>query len=142
MSTISPLLERLSLGHTLIKYPKKPSKRPEEYILRLDTSTAEVIWSPLKKKKTKRRENCIFQSYLIHFAVDIADIKEIRQGKGTRAFEMHGKEPLIEDRAFSIIYTCEGEYKMLDFGELISNFALSIVNIVKLRRMLRFGIIG
>ena len=38
-------------------------------------------------------------------------------GQNTKAFEIHGKIPEWEERAFSIIYTTEnGEYKKLNLG--------------------------
>ena len=36
------------------------------------------------------------------------------QGQNTKAFELHGKKPELEDRAFSIIYILKGEYKTLN----------------------------
>ena len=54
------------------------------------------------------------QLIFVLWIVDIHTIKEIRCGQSTKGFELQGKNPEIEDRAFSIIYVVEGEYKNLD----------------------------
>ncbi len=48
-------LEQIMQGNTLVKYPKKVSKRPEEYFVRVDMATSEILWGPLRKKKIKKR---------------------------------------------------------------------------------------
>lgn len=49
-------------------------------------------------------------------AVELYLIKEIRPGQNTKGFELQGKNSEIEDRAFSVVYTVEGEYKNLDLS--------------------------
>lgn len=53
--------------------------------------------------------------------MDLHSVKELRLGQSTKAFEVHGKKPELENRAFSIIYfsASHGNYKSLDLGEFI-----------------------
>jgi hypothetical protein len=55
---------------------------------------------------------------------------------------MFGKQPDVEDRAFSIIYTSEGEYKMLDFGKHQLMKVKFIVNRFQLPQMCLSVILG
>jgi hypothetical protein len=53
-----------------------------------------------------------------HYLADLRSIREIRLGQNTKAFEIHGKKPEIEERAFTLIYAAAGgTYKMLNLGE-------------------------
>ncbi|KAI8616070.1 hypothetical protein BC830DRAFT_1119570 [Chytriomyces sp. MP71] len=100
-STIQHLL---SVGTRMVKYPNKAQRRPEERIIRLihHDSCVAVGWESKKKKESLSMAN--FHS-----------IREIRLGQNTKAFELHGKLPDIEERAFSIIYVAaDGRYKMLN----------------------------
>ncbi|KAJ3138193.1 Phospholipase C [Physocladia obscura] len=103
-------------GTLMLKYPTKQARRPEERrvcvagLWPADASQSQssavavslgLIWDSKKKKKPK--------------AAHLHSIREIRLGQNTKAFELHGKFPDFEERAFSIIYTADdGKYKMLN----------------------------
>ncbi|ORY43743.1 hypothetical protein BCR33DRAFT_738477 [Rhizoclosmatium globosum] len=125
------LLRRLSRGTTMIKFPNKLARRPEERRVRLvglqnlddnmldpsdtldaaSSASAEsnlgavvgVGWESKNGKKILKLNPANFHA-----------IREIRLGQNTKAFELHGKNPDVEERAFSIIYVAEGKYKMLN----------------------------
>ncbi|KAJ3009121.1 UNVERIFIED_CONTAM: 1-phosphatidylinositol 4,5-bisphosphate phosphodiesterase delta-4 [Siphonaria sp. JEL0065] len=89
------LEQRLAQGTLMLKYPNKASRRPEERTVRV--VGAGVGWDSKKRKEA-----------------NFLNIREIRLGQNTRAFELHGKTADVEERAFSIIYVAEGKYKMLN----------------------------
>ncbi|KAJ3243758.1 1-phosphatidylinositol 4,5-bisphosphate phosphodiesterase delta-4 [Chytriomyces hyalinus] len=112
LDTLHTLLAR---GTAMVKYPNKASRRPEERIIRVlglapDASIEQPLvsqtfvglgWESRKKKESLSTANLLA-------------IREIRLGQNTKAFELHGKNPDVEERAFSIIYVANGKYKMLN----------------------------
>ncbi|KAJ3237638.1 1-phosphatidylinositol 4,5-bisphosphate phosphodiesterase delta-4 [Chytriomyces hyalinus] len=112
LDTLHALLAR---GTAMVKYPNKASRRPEERIIRVlglaaDASLEQPLvsqtfvglgWESRKKKESLSTANLL-------------SIREIRLGQNTKAFELHGKNPDVEERAFSIIYVANGKYKMLN----------------------------
>ncbi|KAJ3216751.1 1-phosphatidylinositol 4,5-bisphosphate phosphodiesterase delta-4 [Dinochytrium kinnereticum] len=91
----------LIMGTRMMKYPNKASSRPEERVIKVNLLPLQVSWESKKKKST-------------HSTADVHSIREIRLGQNTKAFEMHGKAPGIDDRAFTVIYVAGGKYKMLN----------------------------
>ncbi|KAJ3079387.1 hypothetical protein HDU99_010965, partial [Rhizoclosmatium hyalinum] len=109
----------------MIKFPNKLARRPEERRVRLvglqnlddnmldpsdtlDAASSASAESNLGAVvgvgwESKKRKEANFHA-----------IREIRLGQNTKAFELHGKNPDVEERAFSIIYVAEGKYKMLN----------------------------
>jgi hypothetical protein len=65
MTAIPPSsYEGLIRGAVLIKYPKKVSKKAEDYLVAVDMTTLELSWTQLKKKKTKKRNyRCLNTMY-------------------------------------------------------------------------------
>ncbi|TPX35466.1 phosphoinositide phospholipase C [Synchytrium microbalum] len=89
-------------GTRMIKYPSKTSSRPEERLIKVDLKPVlQISWESKKKKPSLS-------------TMELHAIKEIRMGQNTRAFEIHGKKPEYENRAFTIIYSVGGTYKMLN----------------------------
>eukprot|EP00842_Homolaphlyctis_polyrhiza_P006295 jgi/Hompol1/6667/HPOL_005050-RA len=88
----------------MIKYPNKAASRPEPRLIRLESMPLRILWESKKKD----------HSAGMHFAIDFHSILEIRMGQNTKAFEIHGKHPDLEERAFSIIYLMQGKYKSLN----------------------------
>ncbi|KAI8853813.1 PLC-like phosphodiesterase [Chytridium lagenaria] len=88
-------------GTRMLKYPNKASSRPEERIIKVSLLPLQVSWESKKKKPTLS-------------TADVHAIREIRLGQNTKAFEIHGKAPGIDDRAFTVIYVAGGKYKMLN----------------------------
>ncbi|KAI9105701.1 PLC-like phosphodiesterase [Phlyctochytrium arcticum] len=91
----------LTNGTRMLKYPSKASSRPAERLIRVDLSSLQIFWESKKKQKDLS-------------SVDLHAIREIRLGQNTKAFELQGKRPEYEDRAFSVIYVASGDYKMLN----------------------------
>ncbi|KAJ3099203.1 hypothetical protein HDU97_003355 [Phlyctochytrium planicorne] len=91
----------LMRGTRMLKYPNKASSRPEERVIKVDLFPLQMSWESKKKKSSQS-------------TADIHAIREIRLGQNTKAFEMHGKVPGIDDRAFTVIYVASGKYKMLN----------------------------
>ncbi|KAI8836305.1 PLC-like phosphodiesterase [Chytriomyces cf. hyalinus JEL632] len=101
LDTLHTLLAR---GTAMVKYPNKASRRPEERIIRQPLVSQTFVglgWESRKKKESLSTANLL-------------SIREIRLGQNTKAFELHGKNPDVEERAFSIIYVANGKYKMLN----------------------------
>ncbi|KAI9204112.1 PLC-like phosphodiesterase [Polychytrium aggregatum] len=95
-------LKSLTEGTRMMKYPNKLKSKPEERMIKLDLMPLQISWESKKKK-------------LQLSTVDLHSIREIRLGQNTKAFELRGKRPEFEERAFSIIYVApSGEYKMLN----------------------------
>ncbi|EGF83101.1 hypothetical protein BATDEDRAFT_85754 [Batrachochytrium dendrobatidis JAM81] len=82
----------LEVGTRMVKYPNKASSRPELRLIRVDSMPMRITWE--SKKKTESTE--------------------IRMGQNTKAFDIHGKHPDMDERAFSIIYMSKGKYKFLN----------------------------
>ncbi|TPX46558.1 phosphoinositide phospholipase C [Synchytrium endobioticum] len=95
------LQNMLTFGTRMIKYPSKGSSRPEERLIKVNLMPLQISWES-KKKKTSLS------------TMELHAIKEIRLGQNTKAFEIHGKKPEYENRAFTIIYSVGGTYKMLN----------------------------
>ncbi|KND00834.1 phosphatidylinositol phospholipase C [Spizellomyces punctatus DAOM BR117] len=91
----------LTSGIRMIKYPSKASSRPAERHIRVDLQSLQIFWESKKKKSHQS-------------SVDLHAVREIRLGQNTKGFELHGKRPEYEDRAFTVIYVASGEYKMLN----------------------------
>ncbi|KAJ8331375.1 hypothetical protein O5D80_000303 [Batrachochytrium dendrobatidis] len=89
----------LEVGTRMVKYPNKASSRPELRLIRVDSMPMRITWE--SKKKTES-------------TVDFDSILEIRMGQNTKAFDIHGKHPDMDERAFSIIYMSKGKYKFLN----------------------------
>ncbi|KAJ3087340.1 Phospholipase C [Quaeritorhiza haematococci] len=100
---VSPedLQQYLTDGTRMVKYPNKSSSKPEERLIKVDLAHLQITWESRKKKSTASR-------------VDFHSIREIRIGQNTKAFELHGKKPEVEERAFSIIYVSGGKYGTLN----------------------------
>jgi hypothetical protein len=51
--------------------------------------------------------------------IRVADIRDIRRGQNTNAFELFGKDPGMADRSFSIIYFDGSKYGTLNLSKQI-----------------------
>ncbi|KAH6601234.1 hypothetical protein BASA50_001758 [Batrachochytrium salamandrivorans] len=89
----------LEKGTRMLKYPNKASSRPELRLIRVSAVPLHISWESKKK---------------VESTVDFHSILEIRMGQNTKAFEIHGKQPDLDERAFSIIYMSKGRYKSLN----------------------------
>ncbi|KAJ3187801.1 1-phosphatidylinositol 4,5-bisphosphate phosphodiesterase delta-4 [Gaertneriomyces sp. JEL0708] len=114
----------LTNGTRMIKYPCSASSKPAERLIKVDLNTLEISWESKKKKKpsTKGRTDiwppyayvARFNHLSLAPPVDLHAIREIRLGQNTKAFEIHGKRPEFEERAFTVVYVLAGQYKMLN----------------------------
>ncbi len=59
-SISNEMMELISAGSVMTKYPKKLSKKPEDYRVSVDLSTFQLLWEPCKKKKEKR--SCLLKT--------------------------------------------------------------------------------
>ncbi|KAJ3128772.1 1-phosphatidylinositol 4,5-bisphosphate phosphodiesterase delta-4 [Nowakowskiella sp. JEL0407] len=108
-------LEKLLTGGIrMIKYPNKPSSKPEERLIRVDLlPMIQMSW------ESKKKQGCT--------AVDFHLIKEIRLGQNTKAFDLY-RSPELEEKAFSVIYVNNGQYKMLNLVAPTRELCVSWVN--------------
>lgn len=91
----------------MLKIPNKVKglKGKNNYrIVQLNTMPLAVSYSNPGKSRSKRKQ------------VLLLDLREIRRGQATSAFELYGKDPLLETRSFSIIYFDGRKYGSLNFG--------------------------
>ena len=89
----------LTNGMMLVKYPKKPTSQPEERLVKVELYPLFFVY----ESKSKRKE------------IEFSNIVEIRMGQNTKGFEIVGKQPALEEKAFSVIYMHNGKYKELNF---------------------------
>lgn len=98
------LQEILNHGTTMMKYPNKITSRPAERWIKV--AYPKICWESKRKK---------FSSVDFHAIVGTHKITtEIRLGQNTPAFKSIKKDPLLEQRSFSIIYIQNGKHKMLN----------------------------
>jgi Ca2+-binding EF-hand superfamily protein len=108
------LLNQLQQGHRMLKIPNKSTSRPEERLIKLELLPLQISWESKRKKP-------------VLSTLDFDTIKEIRLGQSTKAFQLHGIKPEYEDRAFSIIYSVSGEYKILNLVAPTNDCAMTWV---------------
>jgi hypothetical protein len=70
----------------------------------------------------------------------ISDIREIRRGQNTKAFELFGKSSLLEDRSFSIIFYDGVKYATLNLGKLSTKLIISCGIIFGMRNLGRWSL--
>ncbi|KAJ3411615.1 Phospholipase C [Chytridiales sp. JEL 0842] len=100
---VEKIKDALIKGTRMLKYPNKASSRPEERVIRVQLwPVNQVSWESKKKKA-------------VLSTADLHSIREIRLGQNTKAFEIHGKQRTLEERAFTLIYVSpSGSYKFLN----------------------------
>ncbi|KAJ3221368.1 1-phosphatidylinositol 4,5-bisphosphate phosphodiesterase delta-4 [Clydaea vesicula] len=91
----------LDTGIVLLKIPNKPNSKAQERLFKVDCNKLQISWESKKKKKL---------SFVL-----FSDVREIRLGQNTKAFEIYGKNPDLEECSFSIIYFNGIKYGTLNF---------------------------
>ena len=106
----------LQIGSRMMKFPNKASSRPVERLIQVTKWPPRLSWESKKKPPRKKPSLLSFRKGVLILSglVDLVSIREIRLGQNTRAFQLHGKQSELSERAFSIIYTIDGMYKTLN----------------------------
>jgi hypothetical protein len=96
--------------YKMVKVPSKkilpiqnPVKSNERSIQLLAIPLAVECINPFKVGKSK--------------LIFVSDIRDIKRGQNTSAFELFGKDPFLEDRSFSVIYFDGVKYGTLSLSK-------------------------
>jgi len=105
LTDLNYLKRIMEMGSMFLKLSSKPPHRIlSERFIRVNFDGRLMEWES-KKKKSKWN------------TIDLASIRDLWIGQESRGFELHGKRPEYEDRAFTLLYRLFNENKTLDLGK-------------------------